>query len=267
LIILFSVKKANKLYNHFDKLGSKYKDYQKYYKSYITERIMSSSIDWNDVTKKEARGSNDEDLGEVQEVGPNYVLVQKGMINKEKFYIPKDMAESYDGNVLHFRISKEDAESRYMTDSPPAPSSQERTTTQSMPRQRQERTEEEETTVPLTEERLDVSKKASAREATVTKEPMTQTKSVEVPVTHEEISVERRPASGSSSTKADSPVQSRTETKVPLKSEEVQVTKQPYVKEEVSVKKKPVTETKTVTDQVTSEKVKVKGEAGEEEEV
>ena len=48
---------------------------------------------------------------------------------------------------------------------------------------------------------------------------MTETKSVEVPVTHEEISIERRPASGS--TKADSPVQSRTETKVPLKSEEV----------------------------------------------
>jgi uncharacterized protein (TIGR02271 family) len=237
-------------------------NYQKYYKSYITERIMSSSIDWNDVTKKEARGINDEDLGEVQEVGPNYVLVQKGMINKEKFYIPKDMAESYDGNVLHFRISKEDAESRYMTDSPPAPSTQERTTTSSMPRQ--ERTEEE-TTVPLTEERLDVSKKASAREATITKEPMTETKSVEVPVTHEEISIERRPASGS--TKADSPVQSRTETKVPLKSEEVQVTKQPYAKEEVSVKKKPVTETKTVTDQVTSERVKVKGQAGEEEEV
>jgi hypothetical protein len=30
---------------------------------------MSSSIDWNDVVKKEARGSGDEDLGEVQEVG------------------------------------------------------------------------------------------------------------------------------------------------------------------------------------------------------
>jgi hypothetical protein len=45
--------------------------------------MSSSSIDWSDVTKKEARGSNDEDLGEVQEVGQNYVLVQKGMINKE----------------------------------------------------------------------------------------------------------------------------------------------------------------------------------------
>ena len=64
--------------------------------------------DWSEVIKKEARGSGDEDLGEVQEVGPNYVLVQKGMLKKEKFYIPKDMAESYDGNVLRFRISEED---------------------------------------------------------------------------------------------------------------------------------------------------------------
>jgi uncharacterized protein (TIGR02271 family) len=230
---------------------------------------MSSNIDWNDVTKKEARGSDDEDLGEVQEVGPNYVLVQKGMINKEKFYIPKDMADSYDGTVLHFRISEEDAKSRYMRDTPPPPSqtsTQERTTP-SMPRQERTAAEQETTTVPLTEERLGVSKTASSREATITKEPVTETKTVEVPVTHEEISVERRPASGISTPAADTPVQSRTETKVPLKSEEVQVTKQPYVKEEVSVKKKPVTETKTVTDQVTSEKARVKGDGREEEEI
>src|ERR1051325_3872151 len=222
---------------------------------------------------REYIGSGDEDLGEVQEVGSNYVLVQRGMINKEKFYIPKDMAESYDGNVLRFRISEEAVKSKYMRNSPPSTSTstQERTTTPSMPRQRQDRTaEEQETTVPLTEERLGVSKTASSREATITKEPVTETKSVEVPLTHEEISVERRPASSSSTsstTAADSPVQSRTETKVPLKQEQAQVTKQPYVKEEVSVKKKPVTGTKTVTDQVTSEKVKVKGDSGEEEEV
>jgi uncharacterized protein (TIGR02271 family) len=94
----------------------------------------------------------------------------------------------------------------------------------------------EETVVPITEERLDASKRESTREATITKEPVTETKTVEVPVTHEEISVERRPASGSTATTApERPVQSKTETKVPLKQEEVRVTKQPYVKEEVSV--------------------------------
>ena len=218
----------------------------------------TSNIDWNDVIKKEARGSGDEDLGEVQETGQDYVLVQRGLINKDKFYIPKDMVESYDGDVLRFSISEDDAKSRFLRDSPPStPSS--RTNKETSVGQT------EETTVPLTEERLDASKRESTREATITKEPVTETKTVEVPVTHEEITVERRPASGST-TAAERPVQSKTETKVPLKQEEVQVTKQPYVKEEVSVKKKPVTETRTVTDKVTSEKVKVKG-TGKEEEV
>jgi uncharacterized protein (TIGR02271 family) len=122
----------------------------------------------------------------------------------------------------------------------------------------------EETTVPVTEETLDVSKRESAKEATITKKPVTETRSVEVPVTHEEISVERRPAS--SGTRAtDRPVESEKEVRVPLKQEEVQVTKQPYVKEEVSVKKKPVTETRTVSDKVTREEVHIKGEAEEEE--
>jgi uncharacterized protein (TIGR02271 family) len=217
----------------------------------------SSTIDWSDVIKKEARGRNDEDLGEVQEVGENYVLVQRGMINKDKFYIPRDLVESYDGDVLRFSISEEDAKSRFLGDYPPS-------STKAADEGLTAARRAEETTVPITEERLDASKRESTREATITKEPVTETKTVEVPVTHEEISVERRPASGST-TATKRPVQSKTETKVPLKQEEVQVTKQPDVKENVSVKKKPVTETRTVTDKVTSEKVKVKDTSREEE--
>lgn len=53
----------------------------------------------------------------------------------------------------------------------------------------------------------------------------------------------------------ESPVESRTEIKVALKREEIEATKKSYVKEEVIVKKKPVTETRTVTDDIKSEKV------------
>ena len=73
-----------------------------------------SSIDWNDVIDKEARSSNNEDLGEVQEVDENYIFVQRGMISKDKFYIPIDMVESYDGTILRFRISEEDATARFL---------------------------------------------------------------------------------------------------------------------------------------------------------
>jgi uncharacterized protein (TIGR02271 family) len=79
-------------------------------------------------------------------------------------------------------------------------------------------------------------------------------------VTHEELVVERRPAKDSSSS-PEGPVKSKTEIKVPLNREEVEVTKEPFVKEEVVVKKKPITETRTVSDTVTKERINASGAA------
>ena len=207
---------------------------------------MNSNIVWNDVIKKEAKGIDDEDLGEVQEVQGNYVLVQKGIINKEKFYIPKDQAESYDGDVLRFRISQEDL-NQYQHEPPSiwdTGSTQETTT--------DERDTDEER-IPLTEERLDVSKRSQENQATITKKPVKETKTIEVPLTREEISIERRPASGQ--TEAQNPIQSEKDIKIPLKREEAKVSKKPYVKEEAVIKKKAFTDTKKITEDITSEEL------------
>ncbi len=75
---------------------------------------MSTDIDWKDVIKKEARGLNDADLGEVQEVSNGLVLTQRGRINKEIFSVPQSAVESYDGKVLRFRISEEEAINKYV---------------------------------------------------------------------------------------------------------------------------------------------------------
>ena len=206
-----------------------------------------SSIAWNDVIKKEARGAvDDSDFGEVQEVGQHYVLTQKGMVNKEKFYIPKYLAQGYDGNTLWFNASNNELEG-WMRDSPPDYNEYTRYRTSEAPA-------EIETRIPVIEERMQVSKRVAMTEATITKEPTTETKTVEVPVTHEEMTIERRPADRSTS---ERPSSTKTEVKVPLSKEEVRVTKEPYVKEEVVVKKEPVTETETVSDTVTSERVDV----------
>jgi uncharacterized protein (TIGR02271 family) len=228
----------------------------------------SNNIDWGDVIKKEARGSNDEDLGEVKEIDGDYVLVQKGLINKEKFYIPKNMVESYDGSVLRFNISKE-VRNRFMGDSPPVADqySSSYENADVTEKDTANVSKETDSRVPLIEERVNVSKRESTEEATVTKEPVTQTKTVEVPVTHEEVTIEKRPPKDRKYTSitSESPVESKTEIKIPLKREEVEVTKQPYLKEEVVVKKKPVTETRQVNEEVRSEESGTPGEKTIEE--
>lgn len=172
-------------------------------------------------------------------------MVQKGVINKEKFYVPQNEVESYDGNILRFKLSEEEIKSKYLGDSLPLTRNTERDDGEE---------ESESTRVSLVEERLNISKRdVTYKEATLVKEPVTETKTVEVPITHEELIVERRTASKSTSD-LKPPVTSKEEIKIPLK-KEVEVKKEPYVKEEVVLKKRRVTETKTITEEVKSERL------------
>jgi hypothetical protein len=60
---------------------------------------------WSETIKKEARGLKALDLGEVQAVGPYRVKTERGLLKKETFYIPRDLAEAFDGSTLFFRIA------------------------------------------------------------------------------------------------------------------------------------------------------------------
>jgi uncharacterized protein (TIGR02271 family) len=76
---------------------------------------------------------------------------------------------------------------------------------------------------------------------------------------HEEIDIEKRPASeeGNTTTALQNPPpkNTRTQIRIPLIHEEVKIKKEPYVKEKIVIRKKPRTETKTVSEFVTKEKV------------
>ena len=68
------------------------------------------NISWDEALKKEARGIGDYDLGEVDEVQSDVIVTKKGIVDKDKFYLPKNLAERYYGHKIWFKISKEDAQ-------------------------------------------------------------------------------------------------------------------------------------------------------------
>ena len=58
-------------------------------------------IDWDEVVKKEARGINDADFGEVQLTIGDTVLTEKGITDKKRFYLPKNLVDKFDGEFDH----------------------------------------------------------------------------------------------------------------------------------------------------------------------
>jgi hypothetical protein len=71
---------------------------------------MNNISNWDDIVKKEARGINDYDLGEVQQVDPEIVVTKRGVVDKDKFYLPKGLVDRFDGHKVFFSITKEDAQ-------------------------------------------------------------------------------------------------------------------------------------------------------------
>ena len=232
--------------------------------------MSSNDFPWNEIIKKEARGIDDADFGEIQSVDPEYVLTQKGIIDKEFFSFPVKLVQEYDGNRVLFKVTEEEARNSYMrsqnvgdsTDFSDSEVETETTTTTAAAAAAATpttndydsliNTKEKEEVIPLMSEKLDVIKKELVDETVIIKKPVKETKTVEVQLIREEIErIERRPPSGF--TEARNPVESPEEIKIPLKREEAEVTKKPYVKEEVVVKKKIVMDKKEITEDITSE--------------
>jgi uncharacterized protein (TIGR02271 family) len=213
-------------------------------------------VNWDRIIHKNVRTLDNQGMGKVIAV-PNDedTIIISSQSGSEQYKIPRSSVSGFNGAEVLLNETAYKISSSYKVDNAAA---YEAKPSDIITEERQQ--EEETTTVPLTKERLNVSKKTSTTQYTITKEPVTEKKTIEVPVTHEELVVERRPAKDSSSS-AEGPVKSKTEIKVPLMREEVEVTKEPFVKEEVVVKKKPVTETRTVSDTVTNERINMSGTA------
>ncbi len=114
-------------------------------------------------------------------------------------------------------------------------------------------------TVELREEELQAHKQAAqAGEVTLRKDVVTEQRTIDVPVTHEEVAVERHAVDRRPS---DRPIGEGGETvRVPVREEQVSVEKRPVVTEEVEIGKRQVQETKQVSGTVRREEVRVEGQ-------
>jgi uncharacterized protein (TIGR02271 family) len=114
-------------------------------------------------------------------------------------------------------------------------------------------------------ERLEVTKKEFSQEARIIKESITEIKTVEVPLAHDELYIETRPVGDKNeqqatgiSVQSDIPTQEEVGTLF-IRAEVPEVLRRYHMKEEIVVKKKISTETKKITEQLRGERVIIEG--------
>lgn len=219
---------------------------------------MSSdkNIEWNKVIKKEAIGTDGLDVGEIDKIGDTYIIAQRGLLDKKRYRIPKSFAESFDGNVLKLKITESEMQSCEETEG-------QKFEGYSFLKS-SDLSKEFDTKIPLMAENIETSKSITEDKVDIIKKPVTDTKTVEIELLQEVITIERRSITDNNTVTYSNELsniesgsnEGRTEIFIPLKREVPVIIKKPYVKEEIIVRKRPITDTKTITADVTHENLK-----------
>jgi len=200
----------------------------------------------------------------VDRVEQDYVIAHKGMFFPKDLYIPFAAIRRIEHDRVYLNVAKDDVEGQGWDTEPMAASGGARSgggTTvgreRGMPAGG---TTEGGQTVHLHEEQLRVNKeREQVGEVRIGKEVVEEQQTINVPVTHEEAFIERRP--GDRRPDDHRIEDSAGETiRVPLSEERVNVEKVAVATEEVRIGKREVTEQRQVTDTVRREEARIENE-------
>jgi uncharacterized protein (TIGR02271 family) len=190
-----------------------------------------------------------EKIGKCGETLGDYFNVDAGFLGMTEYYVPFSAITNITDDQIFLNVRKTELESKGWHE---RPTSTRTTATTSMAG---EHTSNDR--LQLREEELQARKTSvQTGEVTLGKEVVEEQRTMEVPVTREEVYVERRAVERR---EAGAPIADReTETiRVPVTEERVEVEKKPVVYEEVGIGKRVTQETETVSDTVRREELRV----------
>ena len=77
---------------------------------------------WIDLINESVHTSDDVDIGDIDAVSRDFIVVKKGFVNVHYYYVPLGKVEGWDGNVLWLKMPEEYVKRNYERDVLPDPS-------------------------------------------------------------------------------------------------------------------------------------------------
>jgi hypothetical protein len=79
------------------------------------------NIPWEEVIFKRVKTSDDVDIGDIETVANEYIVVREGVGKIRRYYIPKSQINNYDGSALYVAVPGGLVSAKFERDSPPTP--------------------------------------------------------------------------------------------------------------------------------------------------
>jgi hypothetical protein len=80
-------------------------------------RNLTIGLSWDKVRGKSAKSIDKKDIGKVKELSDDYIQIQKGLVSKDNFFIPKFYVEGYEEDDIILSLTEDEIINKFMTKS------------------------------------------------------------------------------------------------------------------------------------------------------
>jgi len=78
------------------------------------ENITGPTILWSDLDDVEVKSNDGKKLGQIKKISQNHFWVEKGSFGKKSFWIPKNLADAYDGDCLWLTNNENEIHDKFL---------------------------------------------------------------------------------------------------------------------------------------------------------
>jgi hypothetical protein len=83
--------------------------------------VRETRPNWTGLINESVHTADDEDIGDIEAVNRDFVVVKKGFRNVHHYYIPADQVEGWDRDVLWLKATKDEVKQNYERGNAPNP--------------------------------------------------------------------------------------------------------------------------------------------------
>jgi hypothetical protein len=84
-------------------------------------KTVPSKKSWIDIIDESVHTRDDVDIGDIDAVNRDFLVVKRGFVNVHYYYIPLSKVEGWDGNVLWLKITEDEVKRNYERNMVPEP--------------------------------------------------------------------------------------------------------------------------------------------------
>lgn len=83
--------------------------------------MTETPASWTDLISESVHTSDDRDIGDIEAVSRDFIVVKRGLVSVHRYYIPMSRVEGWDGSVVWLKVPEGQVKESYERNAAPDP--------------------------------------------------------------------------------------------------------------------------------------------------